>query len=97
VAGRLSRRGIDGGAPFWEGGEAEPRARFSDVGDDPLRTLVKRPNRAGHRGRRAFIAKAARLLPPEPWDETTWISWTKAVSAALGSRGGTSIIRCAWH
>src|SRR4051812_2159202 len=29
----------------------------------------------------ALAAKAADLLPPEPWDETTWGAWTKAVSA----------------
>lgn len=31
--------------------------------------------------------KAAALLPPEPWDETTWGAWTKAVSAETGAKG----------
>jgi glutamyl-tRNA synthetase len=35
----------------------------------------------------AFAAKAAELLPPEPWDENTWGQWTKAVSAATGAKG----------
>ena len=35
----------------------------------------------------ALIAEAARLLPPEPWDETTWKTWTGAVSAATGRKG----------
>lgn len=26
-------------------------------------------------------------LPPEPWDETTWSLWTKALSAAAGKKG----------
>ncbi|HEY4986146.1 MAG TPA: glutamate--tRNA ligase [Bradyrhizobium sp.] len=34
-----------------------------------------------------LAAKAAAILPPEPWDETTWSSWTKAVSAETGAKG----------
>ena len=32
-------------------------------------------------------AAAARLLPPEPFDETTWGDWTAAVAAATGRKG----------
>ncbi len=35
----------------------------------------------------AFLAQAAALLPPEPWDETTWGAWTKAVAAQTGVKG----------
>ena len=35
----------------------------------------------------ALAAAAADLLPPEPWDETSWGIWTKAVSAATGAKG----------
>ncbi len=35
----------------------------------------------------ALTAKAAELLPPEPWDEETWPAWTRAVAAATGARG----------
>ena len=35
----------------------------------------------------ALAAKAAALLPPEPWDEDTWGVWTKAVAAATGAKG----------
>ena len=35
----------------------------------------------------ALIATARELLPPEPWDETTWGLWTKAVQAASGAKG----------
>ncbi len=35
----------------------------------------------------ALAAKAAELLPAEPWDETTWSAWTKAVGAATGAKG----------
>ena len=41
---------------------------------------------AGHRGC-AFAAKAAELLPPEPWDETSWPDWTGAVPRATGAKG----------
>lgn len=35
----------------------------------------------------AFLAEAAELLPPEPWDETTWLQWTGAVKEATGRKG----------
>lgn len=35
----------------------------------------------------AFIATARGLLPPEPWDATTWKTWTEAVKAATGRKG----------
>jgi glutamyl-tRNA synthetase len=31
--------------------------------------------------------KAAGLLPPEPWNETTWASWTAALKNAAGKSG----------
>jgi glutamyl-tRNA synthetase len=34
-----------------------------------------------------FIADAAKLLPPTPWDENTWGQWTKDVAAATGRKG----------
>ncbi|MCA3573621.1 MAG: glutamate--tRNA ligase [Aestuariivirga sp.] len=36
---------------------------------------------------RAFIAEARTLLPPEPWDTTSWKTWTDAVKAATGRKG----------
>jgi glutamyl-tRNA synthetase len=35
----------------------------------------------------AFLAEAAKLLPAEPWDATTWGVWTKALGAATGRKG----------
>ena len=35
----------------------------------------------------ALAAKAAALLPPEPWDQETWSAWTKAVAAETGAKG----------
>jgi glutamyl-tRNA synthetase len=34
-----------------------------------------------------LVAKAATLLPPEPWDQETWGHWTKAISAETGAKG----------
>ncbi len=34
-----------------------------------------------------FVVTAAGLLPVEPFDATTWKSWTQAVSAATGAKG----------
>lgn len=42
---------------------------------------------AGHEEEREFVRTALALLPPCPWDETTWRNWTKAVSAATGRKG----------
>jgi glutamyl-tRNA synthetase len=34
-----------------------------------------------------YTAKAAKLLPPEPWDEGTWGAWTGELKAATGRKG----------
>jgi glutamyl-tRNA synthetase len=34
-----------------------------------------------------FAAKAASLLPPEPWDQTSWGAWTDAVKKETGRKG----------
>ncbi|MFT8586577.1 glutamate--tRNA ligase [Acetobacter papayae] len=38
-------------------------------------------------GEDAFLNEAASLLPPEPWDETTWKSWTTALRESTGRSG----------
>ncbi len=35
----------------------------------------------------SFTARALALLPPEPWDESIWGIWTKAVAAETGAKG----------
>ncbi len=83
VAARLDALGIDGGAAFWEA--VKPNlARFSDVAD--LWTLVAGPVVPVIENA-AEAARAASLLPPEPWDESTWGAWTKSVGAATGAKG----------
>jgi glutamyl-tRNA synthetase len=34
-----------------------------------------------------FAARAAELLPPEPWNAETWSAWTNAVKNATGRKG----------
>lgn len=34
-----------------------------------------------------FLKLAKALLPPEPWDESTWSQWTDALKAATGRKG----------
>ncbi|MFN0193379.1 MAG: glutamate--tRNA ligase [Aestuariivirga sp.] len=36
---------------------------------------------------RAFLHTAGALLPPEPWDASTWKVWTEAVKAATDRKG----------
>jgi glutamyl-tRNA synthetase len=36
---------------------------------------------------RSFLDEASALLPPEPWDESTWASWTNALKAKSGRKG----------
>jgi glutamyl-tRNA synthetase len=36
---------------------------------------------------REFLTRSRELLPPEPWDSTTWKVWTEAVKSATGRKG----------
>jgi glutamyl-tRNA synthetase len=40
-------------------------------------------------GDQEFLGTALSLLPQEPWDDTTWKSWTDAVKEATGRKGKT--------
>lgn len=83
VADRLSGLGIDSTEPFWlaiRGNLARfDEARiWNEVVHGPLAPVIADP---------AFAATAATVLPSEPFDATTWKSWTVAVSAATGAKG----------
>ncbi len=80
---RLAALGVGGGRPFWAA--VQPNlARLSDAADlwllvaGPVDPVIENPS---------FCGAAASLLPPEPWDETTWTDWTKAVSGQTGAKG----------
>jgi glutamyl-tRNA synthetase len=89
VAGRLCRMGLArADAGFWEA----------------IRPNIKRLSEAAewHRvcfeaiepvvAERDFAARAAALLPPEPWDERTWECWTRTLKEETG-RGGRALFR----
>jgi glutamyl-tRNA synthetase len=60
--------------------------RFSDIADlaklvtGPVESVVEPEDGE-------FIALARDLLPPEPWDETTWSNWTNALKEKSGRKG----------
>lgn len=81
---RLARMGMeDIGEDFWLA--VRPNlTRLDDirewwrVANGPVEPVIADP---------AFAAQAASLLPPEPWDETTWSAWTARVKAETGRKG----------
>ncbi|OYW59167.1 MAG: glutamate--tRNA ligase [Bosea sp. 12-68-7] len=83
VAFRLAEMGVDTSERFWlaiRGNLAKlDEARlWDDVVRGPIKPVVTDA---------AFAATAASVLPPEPFDATTWKSWTAAVQAATGAKG----------
>lgn len=83
VEERLTRLGIPASEPFWLAVRGN-LARLSDARDwwrvveGPVAPLVTDKD---------FAAMAASLLPAEPFDQTTWKSWTQAVAAETGAKG----------
>ena len=71
------------GEAFWEA--IRPNlAKLSDVAE--MVRLISGPVTPAIEDA-GFAAKAGSLLPPEPWDETTWSVWTKAITAETGAKG----------
>ncbi|MYZ47461.1 glutamate--tRNA ligase [Propylenella binzhouense] len=85
VAERLADLGIGGGAAFW----LAVRGNLQRVADArrwwEIATGAVEP--AVAEADRAFLAEAAALLPPEPWDASTWSVWTGRLKAATGRKG----------
>ena len=87
VAERLEALGVGGGAAFWETvrGNLRTVAEAADwwrIATDPG---FAPPAASPEDG--ALLVEAATLLPPEPWDETTWKAWTFALGASSGRKG----------
>ena len=83
VAERLRERGINGGEAFWLAVRANLEV-FTDV--DRWWAVVRGPVTPMLEDA-AFLDKALAHLPPEPWDSTTWRTWTEAVKQATGAKG----------
>jgi glutamyl-tRNA synthetase len=83
VAARLEQMGVAGGDDFWEavrgnlGVLGEARIWWQVV-SGKLKPVIEDAR---------LCREAAALLPPEPWDETTWSVWSKAVKDATGAKG----------
>ena len=86
VAEALAGQGIAGprAEPFWQA----VRGNLAHI-DEALGWwhIVNGPIAPHVRPDPALIAAALPLVPAEPWDETSWGLWTKAVQAATGAKG----------
>jgi glutamyl-tRNA synthetase len=83
VAQKLAGMNIAGGAAFWNA--VKPNlTRMADVTDfwamvqGPVGPVIENSE---------LLAKAAELLPHEPWDDQVWPVWTRAISEATGTKG----------
>ena len=83
VADRLKAMGVDGGESFWEAVRgnlavlAEAKLWWGVVAGK-LQPVIEDAK---------LCREAAALLPPEPWDETTWTGWSAAMKEATGAKG----------
>lgn len=83
VASRLAALGIGGGEAFWLAVRGnlqlldEARAWWHVV-EGPLTPTIENAE---------LLSRAAELLPPEPWDDGTWGTWTDAIKGAIGVKG----------
>ncbi|WP_306225900.1 glutamate--tRNA ligase [Bosea beijingensis] len=83
VAARLAALGVAADEAFWQAvrgnlAKLDEAAQWWRVVKGPLEPVI---------ADQGFAAAAAGLLPAEPFDATTWKSWTQAVSAATGAKG----------
>ncbi|HRY06036.1 MAG TPA: glutamate--tRNA ligase [Hyphomicrobiaceae bacterium] len=83
VSEQLAQFGIDGGAEFWHA----VRGNLEKLADAKIWWQVVAGDITPVIEDRAFLAKAADLLPAEPWSEGTWAAWTKNVKQQTGAKG----------
>jgi glutamyl-tRNA synthetase len=83
VQSRLNDLGVPADEAFWNAVRGN-LARLSDV---KLWWSIVHGNIAPAIVDAELAAKAADLLPPEPWNNETWRAWTKEISTATGHKG----------
>jgi glutamyl-tRNA synthetase len=83
VAARLSGLGVGGGAAFWN----VVRGNLSVLEDASAWWRIVSGETVPAIEDRELTDKAAALLPPEPWDDTTWDTWIAALKTATGRKG----------
>jgi glutamyl-tRNA synthetase len=83
VAERLKAMGVGGGEAFW----LAVRSNLAVLADaKPWWQVVTGPIEPVIADA-ALCDKAAALLPAEPWDGSTWETWSGEVKGATGSKG----------
>lgn len=83
VAERLGALGVGGGEEFWNA----VRGNLAVLDDARSWWQVATGTIAPVIEDAAFCAKAAELLPDEPWSLDTWGQWTNAIKGATGAKG----------
>lgn len=83
VAERLAEIGVADGQAFWEA----VRGNLAVSGDAAIWWQVVSREIEPVIADAELCRKAAELLPPEPWSESTWSEWSAAVKAATGAKG----------
>jgi glutamyl-tRNA synthetase len=83
VSAQLKALGVEGGPEFWNA----VRGNLAVLADAPKwwRIVAGDVNAASEDAQ--LTAQAAALLPPEPWDDTTWDTWIAALKVASGRKG----------
>ena len=80
---RLKALGVGGGSEFW----GVVRGNLSVLDDAPSWWQVVAGEVSPLSEDTELTQRAAALLPPEPWDDTTWDVWIAAIKAATGRKG----------
>lgn len=83
VRERLGALGVTCGEGFWNA----VRGNLARLSDAQIWWTVTSGDIVPVIEDKALLARSAELLPPEPWDDTTWMAWTNAVKAATGAKG----------
>lgn len=83
VEQRLAALGVGGGEPFWEA----VRGNIAVLADATLWWRVVSGDIVPVIEDAGFTARAAALLPAEPWDHLTWGAWTEALKRETGAKG----------
>ncbi len=83
VAERLSALGVANAGALWNA----VHGNITHVADIQEWNEVVRGPIAPRIEDADFLAKAAALLPSEPWTSETWGAWTNAVKTATGAKG----------
>jgi glutamyl-tRNA synthetase len=83
VAERLRALGVGGGEAFWDAvrgnvGLLSETAEWWTIATGKITPVIED---------KGFCARAAALLPEEPWDQGTWSIWTEAIRRETGAKG----------